>query len=161
LYAGNFEPKKNLPRLIQAVASLGKNAPELVFCGGIKPWRELEQSQLHARFLGFVSRGDLRVLMSACRVFCFPSLAEGFGLPVLEALACGAHVVASTEVPIAGLESVARTPNPRFWRSIAGAIEVALEDDSFEATRARDFARGFSWQQTARVWAHSYTLNSQ
>jgi len=160
-YAGNFEPKKNLPHLIQAVASLGNNAPELVLAGGIKPWRELEQSRLRARFLGFVSQSELRVLMSACRVFCFPSLAEGFGLPVLEALACGARVVASTQVPIAGLESVARTPNPRFSRSIAKSIEVALDDDSFEATRARDFARGFSWQQTARVWARSYTLNDE
>lgn len=156
LYAGNFEPKKNLPRLLETVRLLGDDAPELVFAGAIKPWPELEALKLRARFVGFVSRDDLRALMSACAAFCFPSLVEGFGLPVLEALACGARVVASTQVPIPGLQTVAQLPDPRDARSIADAIRAALEDDSFDAPRAREFAARFRWEETAKVWANSY-----
>ncbi len=158
LYAGNFEPKKNLPRLLQAVQLLGDDAPELVFVGAIKAWPELEELKLRTRFLGFVARDDLRALMSACAVFCFPSLAEGFGLPVVEALACGARVVASKAVPIPDLGCVARVPDPRDARSIAGAIRAALANDCFDAQDAREFAARFSWANTARVWAQSYEL---
>ncbi len=156
LFAGNLEPKKNLPRLLRAVEMLGEDAPELVFVGALKPWSELEQLKVRARFLGFVERDELRVLMSECAAFCFPSLIEGFGLPVLEALACGARVVASTQVPIPELESVARVPDARSVSSIARAIENALNDSRFDEAKARDFARTFSWQQTARVWAQCY-----
>lgn len=157
LFAGNFEPKKNLPRLLEAVRLLGDKAPELVLAGAIKPWPEFE-ALLRARFVGFVSRDELRVLMSECAAFCFPSLVEGFGLPVLEALACGARVVASTQVPIPGLDTVAQVPDPRDARSIAGAIRAALEDDGFDAQQAREFAARFRWENTARVWAHSYEV---
>jgi len=156
LFAGNLEPKKNLPRLIRAVELLGHDAPELVIVGGIKPWRELEALKVRARFLGFVSRDELRVLMSECAVFCFPSLAEGFGLPVLEALASGAHVVASSAVPIPGLEAVARMPDPHSVPAIAAAIRAALDDSHFDPKRARAFAKAFSWHQTARVWLQTY-----
>lgn len=159
LYAGNLEPKKNLPRLVEAVRLLGQDAPELVFVGAIKPWAQLEGLKSKVRFLGFVSREELRVLMSACAVFCFPSLTEGFGLPVLEALACGARVVASTGVPLPELSAVAHTPDPRSAGSIASAIRAALEDDSFGATRAREFAARFTWEKTARIWAHTYRLS--
>lgn len=156
LFAGNLEPKKNLPRLIRAASLLGEGAPELVIVGGIKPWRELEELKMRARFLGFVSQGDLRVLMGECAVFCFPSLAEGFGLPVLEALASGARVVASSEVPIPGLEAIAQMPDPRSVSAIADAIRVALNDSHFDPERARAFAAPFSWQETARVWLQTY-----
>ena len=158
LFAGNLEPKKNLPRLLRAVEMLGENAPELVFVGALKPWPELEQLKVRARFLGFVERDELRVLMSECAAFCFPSLIEGFGLPVLEALACGARVVASTQVPIPDLESVARVPDARSVSSIACAIENALNDSGFDEDNAREFAREFSWERTARVWARCYEL---
>jgi len=156
LFAGNLEPKKNLPRLIRAVSLLGEGAPELVIVGGIKPWRELESLKAHARFLGFVSRDELRVLMSECAVFCFPSVAEGFGLPVLEALASGARVVASSAVPIPGLEAVARMPDPHSVLAIADAIRVALDDSHFDPERARAFAKPFSYHQTARAWLQTY-----
>lgn len=159
LYAGNFEPKKNLSRLLQAVRLLGEEAPELVFVGAIKAWPELEGLKLRTRFLGFIPRDDLRALMSACAAFCFPSLTEGFGLPVVEALACGARVVASSAVPIPGLNRVARVPDPRDVRSIARAIRAALCDDSFDEQNAREFAARFNWEHTARVWARSYTFS--
>jgi len=156
LFAGNLEPKKNLPRLIRAASLLGEGAPQLVIVGGIKPWRELEELKMRARFLGFVSQGDLRVLMSECAVFCFPSLAEGFGLPVLEALASGARVVASGKVPIPGLHTVARVPNPHSVSAIADAIRAALDDSHFDPKHALAFAKLFSYHQTARVWLQTY-----
>jgi len=161
LFAGNLEPKKNLPRLISAVESLGEAAPELVLVGGVKPWPELEKLRARMHFLGFVERDELRVLMGECAVFCFPSLAEGFGLPVLEALACGARVVASSAVPIPNLQAVARMPDPHDVLSIAGAIRATLEDRDFDAEQGRRFARWFSWHETARIWAQTYELAGQ
>ena len=155
LFAGNLEPKKNLPRLLRAL-ELGDEAPPLVLVGALKPWPELETMKLRAQFLGYVERDELRALMGECAVFCFPSLVEGFGLPVLEALACGARVVASTGVPIPGLKSVARLPDPRSVHSIADAIRAALDDSGFDANQGKEFARRFSWQQTARSWAQTY-----
>jgi len=156
LFAGNLEPKKNLPRLIRAVELLGELAPELVIVGGIKPWRELASLKMRARFLGFVSRDELRVLMGECAAFCFPSLAEGFGLPVLEALASGARVVASSAVPIPGLNAMAQMPDPHSVSAIADAIRAALDDSHFDPERARAFAKPFSWQETARAWLQTY-----
>lgn len=156
LFAGNLEPKKNLPRLLRAVELLESEAPEIVFVGALKPWPELESLKLRARFLGYVERCELRALMSGCAAFCFPSLIEGFGLPVLEALACGARVVASTRVPIPGIEAVARMTEPRSVASIAEAIGAALNDTNFDSDRGKEFARAFSWERTARLIAGVY-----
>ncbi|RYX85397.1 glycosyltransferase family 1 protein [bacterium] len=157
LFAGNLEPKKNLPRLLRAVQSLGSNAPELIFVGGLKPWPELQQLKLKARFLGYVDRTELRVLMSDCAAFCFPSLAEGFGLPIVEALACGAPVVASNRVPIPDLRTVAWTPDPHSLDSIAKSIKAALNTTDSVAAQGQHFARYFSWQRTARIIAGVYS----
>lgn len=148
LYVGNLEPKKNLPNLIRAVEMLGENAPPLVIAGGIKPWPELEKWKTRVRFLGFLPREELAPLYASCAVFCFPSLCEGFGLPVLEALACGAKVVASQNVPLPNLESVAFAPNPHFPRAIKNAIETALAAPFSQ--KGRDYAREFTWENTAR-----------
>ncbi|BCM90738.1 D-inositol-3-phosphate glycosyltransferase [Abditibacteriota bacterium] len=156
LFAGNLEPKKNLPRLLRAVEALGNEAPELIFVGALKPWPELQQLKLRTRSLGYVERTELRALMSACVAFCFPSLIEGFGLPVLEALACGANVVASTRVPIPGLKQVAWTPQPRSVDSITVSIRAALNAADFVSVAGREFAREFSWQKTARIIAGVY-----
>lgn len=156
LYVGNLEPKKNLWRLLRAVDELGEEAPELVLVGGVRPWPELESLKLRTRFLGYVERRELQALMSECAAFCFSSLAEGFGMPVVEALACGARVVASTQVPVPDLSQVAYTPNPHSVDSIAGAIRQALNDSDFDASKARDFARAFSWERTARAIAEVY-----
>jgi glycosyltransferase involved in cell wall biosynthesis len=148
LYIGNFEPKKNLLRLLQALDILGESAPPLVIAGGIKPWPEIEKQLSKVQKLGFLPREEIPVLLSMCRVFCFPSLCEGFGMPVIEALACGANVVASTQVPLPDLARVAQTPEPRSAHSIANAIREALNQPQPNQA-AREYAKSFTWQRTA------------
>ena len=157
-FLGNFEPKKNLPNLLRALQLL-PDAPPLVIAGGIAPWPQFDQLLRGVRQLGFVPRADLPALLSACEVFCFPSLCEGFGLPVVEALACGAPVVASRSVPLPDLERVALCPSPRDPRAIAGAIARLLSDEPWrEKLRAkgRKYARQFSWPRAARATLDVY-----
>ncbi|RYG64166.1 glycosyltransferase family 1 protein, partial [bacterium] len=111
LYVGNFEPKKNLPNLLRALKRLPE-APPLVLAGGIKPWPEVEKLLEGTRRIGFVDREDLPPLYAGCEVFCFPSLCEGFGLPIVEALACVAPVLASTKVPLPDIGEVAAICKP-------------------------------------------------
>jgi glycosyltransferase involved in cell wall biosynthesis len=149
---GNFEPKKNLPNLLRALEML-PDAPPLVVAGGIKPWPRFDHLLRNVQKIGFVQRNELPALYAMCSVFCFPSLAEGFGLPVLEALACGAPVLASTAVPLPQLKRVAALADPRFPRSIAEHLAVLLKlaESPQEVQLRRDFARPFSWENTARA----------
>ena len=151
LYVGNFEPKKNLPNLLRALKML-PDAPPLVIAGGIKPWPQTEKLLRETQKLGFVAQDDLPALYRLCEAFCFPSLCEGFGLPVVEALACGAKVLASTQVPLPDLASVAALCEPRFPLSIAGNLDNLLQmaegAASFEARR--QYAARFRWENAAR-----------
>ena len=105
LYVGNVKPHKNLERLIQAIHHLHENGYDalklLVIGSDISKYAELRRAihtyNLHryVRFLGFVPDQTLHALYRLASVFAFPSLYEGFGLPPLEAMACGAPVVTS------------------------------------------------------------------
>lgn len=105
LYTGTIEPRKNLLKLIRAyheILHTTEHRPRLVLCGG-RGWLDEEVFSLVAelklqqmvKFTGYVDDADLPALYSACEVFVYPSLYEGFGLPPLEAMACGAPVVTS------------------------------------------------------------------
>lgn len=157
LYVGNFEPKKNLPRLLAAL-KLIPDAPPLVLAGGIKPWPEVEQLLRETRRIGFVEREDLPALYTSCTAFCFPSLCEGFGLPVVEALACGAPVLASRQVPLPNLGSVAALCEPHSPHSIAQHLETLLRaptSANSPATR-RAYAAQFRWEDAARQTLEIY-----
>ena len=100
-FMGNLEPRKNLVNLVAAVDALNDRGEDLELLVGGKPaWgagatlAAIELSA-NARRVGFLAESDARALMTGCRIFAFPSLYEGFGLPVLEAMACGAPVVCS------------------------------------------------------------------
>jgi alpha-1,3-rhamnosyl/mannosyltransferase len=160
LAVGTLEPRKNLERLIEAWASLSDDArgEHVLAVVGPRGWHDapiLDAARsAGARLLGHVSDEELRALYAGCACFAYPSLYEGFGLPVLEAMAAGAPVVTSnlSSLPeVAG--DAALLVDPHDPRAIADAIGRVLGDpalaDDFRA-KGRDRARKFSWERTAR-----------
>jgi len=104
LFVGNIEPKKSLPTLLRAFASLKRDGqPHELVIAGKRGWKCREVLALptelgieaDVRFLGYVDEADLAGLYGGAEMFAFPSLVEGFGLPPLEAMACGTPVVTS------------------------------------------------------------------
>jgi glycosyltransferase involved in cell wall biosynthesis len=110
LYVGNFRPHKNLPRLIRAYADLSKSlrdTHQLVLAGGDREYRQTLEGLVRdlsivdrVLFPGLIEDSHLPAVYSACALFVLPSLEEGFGLPALEAMACGAPVVAGNRAAI-------------------------------------------------------------
>ncbi len=164
LSVGSLEPGKNRARLILAFARLhaeGIDDCPLVVVGQ-PAWRYEREVELagglglrdFVRYLGYVPSEDLPGLYAAATLFAFPSLYEGFGLPVLEAMACGTPVVASdtSAVPeVAG--DAALLVDPRDADAIAEALGRVLSDEALRAElRARGLERAqqFSWERTAR-----------
>ncbi len=165
LYVGTIEPRKNLTALLEAYAALlsrnTRYAARLVIVGK-KGWlyegffRRLRELGLEERvhFTGYVPDEDLPALYSAATLFVFPSLYEGFGLPVLEAMACGTPVVCSgtSSLPeVAG--DAALLVDPTDIPALAAAMERALTDEALRASlRARGLerARRFTWEEAAR-----------
>jgi glycosyltransferase involved in cell wall biosynthesis len=162
LSAATLEPRKNLPRLIQAYAGLPdvvREGHRLVLVGpsGWEMEETLRSAGAHAgdvELLGYVPDADLAALYQLCTVFCYPSLYEGFGLPVLEALQSGAPTVASRTpslVEVAG--EAARYVGPLDVDDIRAAIADLLADgDAREelSRRGPKRAASFSWRRAAR-----------
>ncbi|MDW8325557.1 MAG: glycosyltransferase family 1 protein [Anaerolineales bacterium] len=163
LAVGTLQPRKNYVRLLQAFAAVASQSPisdlQLVIAGG-KGWlfdsifAEVERLGLkqRVRFPGFVADGDLPALYSAARVLAYPSLYEGFGLPMLEAMACGTPVVASTAscLPEVAGDAALLVP-PTDVPALAEALGRATAD---EAVRAELIARGFA-RARAFTWSKS------
>jgi glycosyltransferase involved in cell wall biosynthesis len=161
LAAGTLEPRKNLPRLVEAYRRLPdalRTAHPLVVVGALG-WetgptlRALDSLNGQAIRLGYVSDEELAELYRRCSVFCYPSLGEGFGLPVLEAMATGAAVLTSglSSLPEVGGDAVAYA-NPHDVDSIASELERLLGDDATRAElgrRASARASEFSWERFA------------
>ena len=163
LYVGTLEPRKNVGRLIQACQRLweqGRLELPLVLAGR-RGWMSqsifdaAREAGLGARiiFPGYVARADLPALYSAARLFVYPSLCEGFGLPPLEAMACGTAVVASTATSLPEvLGDAARLVDPLDVDALARAIEEMVGDRALrERLRAAGLARAgtFRWASTA------------
>ena len=163
LFVGTVEPRKNLPRLIRAYeAAVGENAlpHELVLIGaaGWKtgPVREAyERSSMRdrIRFLGYVPDAYLPAAYAGADAFVYPSLHEGYGLPPLEAMACGTPVITSSTTALGEVAGpAAATVDPTDTRALAGAIGRVLCDERLrERLRAAGLSRAaaFDWDAVA------------
>jgi glycosyltransferase involved in cell wall biosynthesis len=165
LYVGNIKPHKNLERLIEAfqyVRSQGRQELELLLIGDeISKLQSLRRAvhkhglHRYVRFHGFVPDDTLAVLYRLASVFVFPSLYEGFGLPPLEAMACGTPVVTSN---VSSLPEVvgdaAILVDPYDAQSIADGILKVLHSSHLRADlRERGYARvrEYSWERSVRT----------
>jgi glycosyltransferase involved in cell wall biosynthesis len=164
LTVGTTQPRKNLPRLIEAYLQLREERvtdARLVIAG--RPgWRTDALARLFANsdhrhdviFTGYVADSILAALYRECALFVYPSLYEGFGLPVLEAMACGAPVITSntSSLPeVAG--DAARLVDPFSVQSIRAALEDVLRDRHLQEELrglGKRRASEFSWERTAR-----------
>lgn len=169
LCVGTIEPRKNLVRLVEAYARLraGGFAEPLVLAGALG-WKygdlflRIESLGLRdaVRMPGFVPDEDLPLLLGLCGAFVYPSLYEGFGLPIIEALACGAPTVTSDRGAMAEVAGDAAVLiDPMDTGSMADALRVVLTDPSTRQ-RLREAgprrAAGFSWQRAASQTTQLY-----
>jgi glycosyltransferase involved in cell wall biosynthesis len=166
LYVGTLQPRKNLGTLMRAFASLVADeavSPDVrLVLAGKRGWLYEEIMQLaHATHLqervvlpGYVAREDLAALLSGALAYVLPSWYEGFGLPVLEAMACDTPVICSnvSSLPeVAG--DAALLVDPHDVTGLAQAMRRVYEDGALRqqlVVRGRERARAFSWQQCAR-----------
>jgi glycosyltransferase involved in cell wall biosynthesis len=163
LAVGTLEPRKNLPRLVAAYAAMDPHlqaAHPLVVVGALG-WDTtgtldaLRSLGERCTRLGYVSDAALAECYRRCAVFCYPSLGEGFGLPVLEAMAAGATVLTSnvSSLPEVGGEAVAYA-DPAQVSDISAQLQALLGDEGRReelSTRARARAEEFSWGRFAQV----------
>ena len=162
LFVGNSNPRKNLGRMIRAFDLLKERTGldyQLVIAGE-QGWRFDREAALSdikhrqdVRFIGFVPDGDMPALYSGAGLFAFPTLYEGFGIPVLEAQRCGVPVVTSScsSLPEAAGDG-AQYADPYDVESIAEAMRSVLEDKVLAAAlveKGYANARRFSWQASA------------
>ena len=163
LAVGTLEPRKNLPRLVRAYRLLGESVQEehpIVVVGELGWDADATLDSLRALgdrcvMLGHVSDGVLAELYRRCGVFCYPSLYEGFGLPVLEAMAAGAAVVTSSvsSLPEVGGDAV-EYADPLDPESIAAAMRRVLGSPERRAelgAAGRERAAMFDWARTAEI----------
>lgn len=162
LYVGNLEPRKNVPALLRAYNQLlQEGLSASLVLAGTRGWidtpigetvRKLGLGE-RVRFLGYVEQEDLPTLYSSAAAFVYPSLYEGFGLPVLEAMACGAAVVTSNTSSMAEIAGdAALLVDPLDVGALAQALSKILRDPRLGADLRRrgiERAKGFTWERAA------------
>ena len=167
LFAGTIEPRKNLVTVLKAFEEVLRTTalrPQLVIAGK-SGWKQndvlqsLEKSVFGERvkLVGYVSDADLCALYSSCRAFVYPSIYEGFGLPPLEAMACGAPVIGSAVPSVT--ESTARVISPADVGGLASNIVELLSDAQAReglSAAGRKHAAKFSWEHTAALTREVY-----
>jgi alpha-1,3-rhamnosyl/mannosyltransferase len=164
LFAGTMEPRKNLVTLLKAFEEVLRTTalrPQLVVAGKVG-WKqsgvltELSESE-RVKLVGYVSDADLCALYSSCRAFVYPSIYEGFGLPPLEAMACGAPVIASAVPSVTN--DVARVISPTDVQALARHLTELLSDPQAReslSTAGLQHAAKFSWERTSMLTREVY-----
>jgi glycosyltransferase involved in cell wall biosynthesis len=156
LFVGTLEPRKNLAKLVEALSGQ-PDLPPLVVAGA-QGWGDISVAASdNVKFLGHVEERYLGGLYAAASVMAYPSLWEGFGLPVLEAMAQGTPVVTSELISteeVAGGAAV--LVDPRNAESIRTGIRAALGDREKLSQRGIERAALANWSNTAQLTAAAY-----
>lgn len=171
LYLGTIEPRKNLERLISAYAAFAKNAgekaPKLVLAGG-KGWlndgiySRVERLGMTENiiFTKYVPSEDMNPLMCGALAFVFPSIYEGFGMPPLEAMACGVPVLASGEASLPEVTGdCAVICDAYSVKSIAQGLYRLYSDEKLRrelSRRGLERAKSFTWERSAEMLLEVY-----
>lgn len=169
LHVGTLQPRKNIPVLLDALVRLDRPEVPLVLVGGKGWYFDAIYAQIEAlglagrvRFIGYVDDDELPLWYNAAAVLAFPSLYEGFGMPITEALACGTPVVAAatSSLPEAGGD-VALYFAPRDPTALAACLARVLDDPAVSSKARAEgpaHAARFTWSQagaqTADVYRH-------
>ena len=150
LAVGTLEPRKNLDRLLVAAGRLGVELRVV----GAKGWGRVDAG---GSWLGRVSDEELAALYRGALCVAYPSLYEGFGIPVLEAMRCGAAVVTSAGTAMEEVaDGAAELVDPRDIASIAAGIERAIARRDELGARGRERARAYSWAAAAESTVRVY-----
>lgn len=174
LYVGTLEPRKNTKVLVDAFEKLARNNPhlKLVLAGGIgwhseETLSRIDSSEFKDRIIktGYISNEEKRTLLRNARVFVFPSMYEGFGMPVTEAMACGTPcVIANTsslpEVSLGLAPMVGKDDAEGFANEIEKMLNTELTPEKKQALVSG--GASFSWENAAKVYemATKYALNA-
>jgi glycosyltransferase involved in cell wall biosynthesis len=162
LWAGQIESRKNVARLLRAFAQIKDEFPHHLVLAGEHRWsstaelRVIKQSGLDGRlcFPGWITHSDLPTVYSLAELFAFPSLYEGFGIPLVEAMACGCPIVtANTCAPPEVTDGAARLVDPLNVEDIAAGMRDVLSDPALRdqlVAKGLERATAFSWDKCAR-----------
>jgi glycosyltransferase involved in cell wall biosynthesis len=170
LHVGTIEPRKNLDHLVESYRRLvgARAVDEHLVLAGRLGWSyddllaRLAAPELRDRvhLVGYVGQEDLPLLYAGARLCVYPSLEEGFGLPPLEAMACGVPTVSSRSSALAeNLEGAAELVPPGDVDALVAAMARLLRDEALRATRVRhglERAAAFRWAETARAMVGCY-----
>ena len=168
LFLGTLEPRKNIPTLLDAYASIAPYTDALLIIGGAKGWlydavfAKAEALALgdRVRFVGYIDQAVQPLWYAAATVFVFPSLYEGFGMPPLEAMACGTPVVTTTSSSLPEVVGDAGiTVSPTDANELGTALLRVLNDAALRAElreRGLRQAGRFSWHETAKRTLMAY-----
>ena len=169
LFVGTIEPRKNIARLIWAFELLANEFPDLLLVIAGKPGWHFEkvfsamrnsEHRSRIRYLNFITDAEKKTLLSACAALAYPSLYEGFGLPILEGMAAGAPVITGN---VSSLPEVAGDAailiDPFSVEQLADAIRTVLRDPAKRdrlSALGRKQAAAFSWARTATLTFEAY-----
>lgn len=171
LYVGTIEPRKNLERLMTAYAAfakkVGENAPKLVLAGG-KGWLDkgiysrVEKLGMEKNiiFTKYIPSEDMNPLMCGALAFVFPSIYEGFGMPPLEAMACGVPVLTSGEASLPEVTGDCAVICDAYdVKSIVQGLYRLYSDEKLRkelSRRGLERAQGFTWERSAKMLMDVY-----
>ena len=162
------EPRKNIQKLIDSFEKIKEEHPDFsLVLVGKQGWGQGFHSTEGVIWTGYIPKEDLVSVYSGCRVFVYPSLYEGFGLPILEAMACGVPVVTSNNSSMVEIaKDVAILVDPRneiqLEKAIKMVISLTLEDYQKMVRASLNCARRFTWVKTAKetlkIYMEAYRL---